>query len=84
MSMMPAPINSHKGAATDGTRWLGVSVPLMEQNVIVLFVQCVPELVNPGPRQEPPSGESVQPLAQVLIRVRLRLCGLRGVANHLQ
>ena len=51
MSMMPAPIDAHKVAAADGARWLGVSVPLMEENVIVLLVQRVPELVNPGPRQ---------------------------------
>ena len=40
--MMPAPIDAHKGAATDGARWLGVSVALVEECAIVLIVQCVP------------------------------------------
>ena len=40
MSMMPAPINSHKGATTDGTGWLDVSVSLVEERAIVLIVQC--------------------------------------------
>ena len=46
MSMMPAPINSHKGATTDGACWLCVRVPLVEESAeesaFVLFVQCVP------------------------------------------